>query len=132
MEAKEKCQRDIKAQLEKIKGIVPPLCLGEPALVELVTPWGMLSSLLGWDGAEDTAPGGLWSSWHHLCSGCSQHWLQHFPDSSMYTTNESWGGALPHLEEVGCVPFPGPLQLLPLSSPWSSTHLGKPEVMLRP
>lgn len=47
VEAKEKCQRDIKAQLEKIKGIVPPLCLGQPALVELVTLWGMLSPLRG-------------------------------------------------------------------------------------
>ncbi|XP_029820332.1 parathyroid hormone/parathyroid hormone-related peptide receptor-like [Manacus vitellinus] len=27
VEAKEKCQRDIKAQLEKIRGIVPPLCV---------------------------------------------------------------------------------------------------------
>ncbi|KAI1230406.1 Parathyroid hormone/parathyroid hormone-related peptide receptor, partial [Lamprotornis superbus] len=36
VEAKEKCQRDIKAQLEKIKGIVSPLCLGQPALLELL------------------------------------------------------------------------------------------------
>jgi len=31
VEAKEKCQRDIKAQLEKIKGSVPPLRMGQPA-----------------------------------------------------------------------------------------------------
>lgn len=47
VEAKEKCQRDIKAQLEKIKGSIPPLCMGCPAPVELAMLWGMLSPPMG-------------------------------------------------------------------------------------
>lgn len=35
VEAKEKCHRDIKAQLEKIKGSVPPLRTGQRVPVEL-------------------------------------------------------------------------------------------------
>ena len=72
VEAKEKCQRDIKAQLEKIKGSVPPLRMGQPAPLELATSWEMLSppTGAGW-GQGHVAPEGLWSSWHRGCSGCN-------------------------------------------------------------
>ncbi|KAM9656790.1 LOW QUALITY PROTEIN: parathyroid hormone/parathyroid hormone-related peptide receptor-like [Morphnus guianensis] len=70
VEAKEKCQRDIKAQLEKIKGSVPPLHMGQPAPVELATLWKMLSPPMGagW-GQGHMAPKGLWSCRHSGCSG---------------------------------------------------------------
>lgn len=105
----------------------------QPALVELLHH-GERCALCRTPGSW-----GLWSSGHCLCSGCSQHWLQHFPDSSTYTTNESCGWGLAPSGGWGCVPCPGPLQLLPLcrpggsvaafSSPWSSAHLGQPEAL---
>lgn len=50
VEAKERCQGDIKAQLEKIKGSALPLCMGQPALVEK-SPWGIPP--WKWDEARD-------------------------------------------------------------------------------
>lgn len=42
VEAKEKCQQDIKAQLEKIQGSVPPPRVGRPAPVGPAAWWEML------------------------------------------------------------------------------------------
>lgn len=70
VEAKEKCQRDIKAQLDKVKGSVLPLHVGQPAPVELATLWEMLSPPMGAGWAQGhMAPKGLWSSRHSRCSG---------------------------------------------------------------
>ena len=70
VEAKEKCQRDIKAQLEKIKGRIPPLRVGQADPVELAMLWEMLSPPMGvgW-GQGHVAPEGWWSAWHGACSG---------------------------------------------------------------